>query len=104
MILTSIHHVPAREITQFLGLVRGSTARGKNIGRDFLANLRNIVGGEITEYTKLQAESREQALQRMVDEAQQLGADAVVGIHMTTSMIDAGVSEILIYGTAVKLG
>lgn len=103
MILTTTHNVPGREITQFLGLARGSTARAKHVGRDILASLRNIVGGEVTEYTRLQAESREQALQRMVNEAQQLGADAVVGIYMTTSMIDTGVSEILIYGTAVKL-
>ena len=103
MLLSTTHTVPGREITQLLGLVRGSTARAKNIGKDFLAGLRNIVGGEVTEYTRLQAESREQALQRMINEAQQLGADAVIGIYMTTSMIDAGVSEIMIYGTAVKL-
>ena len=104
MILTTTHSVPGREITQVLGVVRGSTARAKNIGKDIMAGLRNLVGGEVTEYTRLQAESREQALQRMVGEAQQLGADAIVGIHMMTSMIDAGVAEILVYGTAVKLG
>ena len=103
MILTTTHNVPGREVAQFLGLVRGSTARAKHVGKDIMASLRNIVGGEVTEYTRLQAESREQALQRMVQEAERLGADAIVGIYMTTSMIDAGVSEILIYGTAVKL-
>lgn len=103
MILTTTHTVPGREITQVLGVVRGSTARAKNIGRDILAGLRNIVGGEVTEYTRLQAESREQALQRMVSEARNMGADAIVGIYMMTSMIDAGVAEILVYGTAVKL-
>lgn len=104
MIITTTHTVPGREVTQILGVVRGSTARAKNIGKDILAGLRNIVGGEVTEYTRLQAESREQALQRMVAEAQTLGADAVVGVYMMTSMIDAGVAEILVYGTAVKLG
>jgi len=86
-----------------LGLVRGSTVRARNIGRDIFAGLKNIVGGEIEEYTKLQADAREQALQRMTTDAQKLGADAVVNVRFTTAMIMQGCAEILAFGTAVKL-
>jgi uncharacterized protein YbjQ (UPF0145 family) len=103
MILSTTHTIPEREIAATLGLVRGSTVRARNIGRDIVAGLKNIVGGEIEEYTQLQADAREQALQRMMDDAQKLGADAIVGILITTAMVSRGAAEILAYGTAVKL-
>ena len=103
MILTTTFTVPNREIEQILGIARGSTVRAKNVGSDFLAGLKNIVGGEIEEYTRLQAESREQALQRLTRDAERLGADAIVGVSFTPSMIAQGAAEILAYGTAVKL-
>lgn len=103
MILTTTETVPSKEITEILGVARGSTVRARHIGNDIFAGLKGIVGGEISEYTKLQAQSREQALERLVQEAESLGADAVVNIRMHTSMIMAGSSEILVYGTAVKL-
>jgi uncharacterized protein YbjQ (UPF0145 family) len=103
MILSNTETIPGREIVEILGIARGSTVRARNIGRDIFAGLKNIVGGEIEEYTKLQAESREQALQRMVDDAEKLGADAVVNIRLTTSVVVQGAAEMLAYGTAVKL-
>jgi uncharacterized protein YbjQ (UPF0145 family) len=103
MIITTTETVPGREIESILGVSRGSTVRARNIGRDIFAGLKNIVGGEIEEYTKLQAQSREQALQRMKQDAETLGADAIVGIRFTTSMITQGASEVMAYGTAVKL-
>lgn len=103
MILSTIDRIPGKEITESLGVARGSTVRARNIGRDIFAGLKNIVGGEISEYTKLQAESREQAMQRMEQDAQKMGADAIVNIRLTTSMVMQGCSEILAYGTAVKL-
>ena len=103
MILTNTETIPNKEIVELLGIARGSTVRAKNIGRDIFAGLKNIVGGEIEEYTKLQAESREQALQRMVEDAERMGADAVVNVRLATSMVMQGAAEILAYGTAVKL-
>jgi uncharacterized protein YbjQ (UPF0145 family) len=103
MILTTTESLPSKEITEVLGVARGSTVRARNIGRDIFAGLKNIVGGEISEYTKLQAQAREQAIQRMVEDAQHLGADAIVNIRFSTSMIMQGASEILAYGTAVKM-
>jgi uncharacterized protein YbjQ (UPF0145 family) len=103
MIVTNTETIPSREIVEILGLVRGSTVRARNVGRDILAGLKNLVGGEIEEYTQLQAQSREQALQRLLDDAEKLGADAVVNVRFTTSMIAQGAAEILAYGTAVKL-
>ena len=103
MIISTTETIPGKEIVEILGVARGSTVRARNIGSDIFAGLKNIVGGEIEEYTKLQAQSREQALQRMVEDAQKLNADAIVNVRMTTSMIMQGVSEILAYGTAVKL-
>ncbi len=103
MILSTTHTVPGYEITANIGIARGSTVRTRNIGNDLMASLKNIVGGEIEEYTKLQAQSREQAMQRMIEDAQKLGADAIIGIHITTSMVMQGASEILAYGTAVKI-
>lgn len=101
MILVTTDDIPGKTITKTLGLVRGNTIRARHVGRDIAAALRNIVGGEITDYTKMMAESREQALDRMVEEAEGLGANAIVGIRITTSMIMQSASEILAYGTAV---
>ena len=103
MIITSIETVPGKEIAESLGVVRGSTVRARNIGRDIFAGLKNIVGGEVSEYTKLMAQSREEALYRMKEDARKLGADAVVNVRFTTSAIMQGMAEILAYGTAVKL-
>jgi len=103
MIVTTTQGIPGREITELLGLARGNSVRARHAGRDIMAGLRNIVGGEISEYAKLQAETREMATRRMVEFAESLGADAVVSVRYTTSMITSGASEILAYGTAVKL-
>ena len=103
MIITTTENVPNKNITEILGIARGSTVRARNIGSDIFAGLKNLVGGELSEYTKLQADSREQAMQRMEEDAQNLGADAVVNIRITTSVITQGAAEILAYGTAVKL-
>lgn len=102
MIITTTETIPGKEIESILGISRGSSVRARNIGRDFMAGLKNIIGGEIEEYTKLQAESREQAMQRMTADAERLGADAVLNVRMTTSMVMQGAAEILVYGTAVK--
>jgi len=103
MIITTTDTIPNKEIIEILGIARGSTVRARNIGRDLFAGLKNIVGGEIEEYTKLQAFSREEAYERMVSDALRLGADAIVNVRFTTSMITQGASEMLAYGTAVKL-
>ncbi len=103
MILATTFEVPGRRIRRVLGLVRGNCVRARHLGRDFLALLRNLVGGEVYEYTKLLAESREQALDRMLAEARELGANAVVGLRFMTSDVGAGMAEILAYGTAVVL-
>jgi uncharacterized protein YbjQ (UPF0145 family) len=103
MILTTTETVPGKDIIEILGVARGSTVRARNIGRDIFAGLKNIVGGEIEEYTKLQAQSREQAIERLVSDGEKLGADAVVNVRLATSVITQGAAEILAYGTAVKL-
>jgi len=103
MIITTTETVPNKEVEQILGIARGSTVRARSIGRDIMAGFKNIVGGEIEEYTKLQAQAREQAMQRMAADAKKLGADAILSVRITTSMIMQGASEILAYGTAVKL-
>jgi len=103
MIISNTESLAGKEIQEVLGLVRGSTVRARNVGRDFFAGLKNIVGGEIEEYTKLQADAREQALQRMIQDAENLAADAVVNVRFTSSTISQGASEVLAYGTAVKL-
>ncbi|HAG56280.1 MAG TPA: hypothetical protein DCL17_07735 [Dehalococcoidia bacterium] len=103
MIESTIQDIPGAEITQILGVVRGNSVRARHVGRDIIASVKNLIGGEISEYAKLQAETREMANRRMMEQAQSLGADAVVNIRYTTSMIAAGASEILAYGTAVKL-
>ncbi len=103
MIISTVESVPGKEITEILGIARGSTVRARNVGRDIFAGFKNLVGGEINEYTKLQAQSREEALQRMIQDGEKLGADAIINVRFTTSMIMQGASEILAYGTAVKL-
>ncbi len=103
MIITTTETIPNREIREILGVARGSTVRARNVGRDIFAGLKNLVGGEISEYTKLQAQSREQAMQRMIKDAEALNADAIVNVRFSTSMVMQGAAEILAYGTAVKL-
>ena len=103
MLLSTTENLPNKEIIEILGICRGSTVRARNIGRDIFAGLKNIVGGEIEEYTKLQAQSREQALERMIEDAQKLDANAIINIRFTTSVITQGAAEILAYGTAVKI-
>ncbi len=103
MILTTSNNIAGRQIRETLGLVRGNTIRAKHIGKDILAGLRNIVGGEIKEYTEALNEAREEAMKRMLKQAEELGADAIVGIRFTTSQIMSGAAELLVYGTAVKL-
>jgi len=101
MILVTTPTVPGKTIKETLGLVRGNTIRARHIGHDIKAAFRNLIGGEVVEYTKLMAESREQAIDRMVAAAQELNADAVVSLRFTTSMIMGGAAELLAYGTAV---
>jgi len=103
MILTTTEFLPNKEIDEVLGIARGSTVRARNIGRDIFAGLKNIIGGEIEEYTKLQALSREQALERMINDAKKLNADAIINIRFTSAMVMQGASETLAYGTAVRL-
>jgi len=103
MILTTTMEVPGNRLVETLGLVRGNTIRARHVGRDIMAALRNIAGGEITEYTKMLAEAREQSIDRMVEEAQMLEANAIVGIRFQTSMVMSGAAEMLCYGTAVIL-
>ena len=103
MIVSTTEVVPGREISEVLGLARGNVIRAKHLGSDIVATLRNLVGGEVSEYTKLMAEAREQALEHMIAQARELNADAIVGVRFTTSMVMAGAAEILAFGTAVKL-
>ncbi len=103
MIITTSDQIPGKEIIEIVGVVEGNTIRARNIGRDILAVLKGLIGGEIEEYTKLLAESREQALDRMKAMAEKFGADAVINVRFATSYIMANAAEILVYGTAVKL-
>lgn len=103
MIVTMGETVPGRDVTDILGTVKGNTVRTRFFGRDIMAALRNLVGGEVPEYTKLMAEAREQAIDRMVADAARQGADAVICLRVTTSMIMGGSAELLAYGTAVRL-
>ncbi len=103
LIISTTDFIPGYTVTEILGVCRGSTIRARNIGRDILAGLKNIVGGEIEEYTKLLATSREQAMQRMTDDAVRLGADAIINVRFMTSAVMQGAAEMLAYGTAVKL-
>jgi len=101
MLLSTTDIIHGRKIIKHIGLVRGNTIRARHIGRDIMAIIRHIIGGEITDYTKMMAESREQAIDRMVEDAQKLGANAIVSINFSSQMIMGGASEILAYGTAV---
>lgn len=101
MIIVTSDSIPGKTVKKTIGLVRGNTIRARHVGHDIMAKLRHIVGGEITDYTKMMAESREQSLDRMVEEAQSRGANAIVGVRFTTSMIMESAAEILVYGTAV---
>jgi uncharacterized protein YbjQ (UPF0145 family) len=101
MLLSTTETIVDKKIVKHLGLVKGNTIRARHIGRDIMAIIRNIVGGEIADYTKMMAESREQALDRMVESAREMGANAIVQIRFSTSEIMGGASEIMAYGTAV---
>ena len=103
MIVTTSGHIEDRKTLQTIGLVRGSTIRTRHLGKDIMASLRGVVGGEINEYTKMMAEAREQALRRMVEDAEQKGANAVVGMRFATSMVMQNAAEVLAYGTGVVL-
>jgi len=104
MIITTSGQVEGKTITRTIGLVKGSTIRARHLGRDLMAGFRGMVGGEITEYTKMMGEAREQAIQRMVEDAEKQGANAIVSMRFTTSMVMQNASEILAYGTGVVLG
>lgn len=103
MILTTSNTIKGKKIEKNLGLVLGNTIRAKHIGKDILAGLRSIVGGEITEYTEALSEARDIAIKRMIEQANELGADAIIGVRFTTSQVMTGAAELLVYGTAVKL-
>ena len=103
MIVVNTETVPGHRVVEALGVVRGSTIRAKHIGSDIMASLRNIVGGEVKEYTEMLIETRNESLYRMKQEAEALGADAVVNLRFTTSQVMAGAAELLAYGTAVRI-
>lgn len=102
MIVATTDELPETTIVETLGLVRGSTVRARHVGRDIMAWFRNLVGGEVDEYTKLLAEAREESLQRMIERAEEMGADAVVGTRFITAAVTQGSAEIVAYGTAVR--
>ena len=103
MIITTSAQVEGKAISKTVGLVKGSTIRARHLGKDIMAGFRGMVGGEITEYTKMMAEAREEAIQRMVEDAEKQGANAIVSMRFTTSMVMQSASEILAYGTGVVL-
>ena len=103
MIVVTTDDIPGYRIKEVFGLVRGNTVRARHVGRDIMAGLRTVVGGEVVEYTKMLAESREQALDRLIEEAEKLGANAVVGLRFITSFVLQGAAELLAYGTAVRV-
>ena len=103
MIITTLEYVPGKTINKHLGLVQGSTVRAKHVGKDILAGIKNVFGGELTAYTELLQESREEAIERMIEQAQATGANAVLNVRFSTSSISQGASEIFTYGTAVVL-
>lgn len=102
MLLLNIDHIPGKEI-EALGMVKGTVVQSKHFGKDFMAGMKTLVGGEIVGYTEMLVEARQIATKRMVDDAERLGADAVVGIHFTSSTVMQGAAEVLAYGTAVKI-
>lgn len=103
MIVTNVESVPGKRIVEHYGLVQGSTIRAKHVGRDIMAGLKNIVGGELKGYTELLAEARKQATQRMMAQARELGANAIINVRYSTSSVAQGAAEILSYGTAVRV-
>jgi uncharacterized protein YbjQ (UPF0145 family) len=103
MIVVTTEQIEGKKITETLGLVRGSTIRARHVGRDIMAGLRNIVGGEVKDYTVMLAQAREEAIQRMVEQAEKIGANAIVGTRFVTSMVMSGAAEMVAYGTAVKV-
>ncbi len=102
MIIATSESIAGKRISAVLGMVRGNTIRARHIGKDVVAAFKNLAGGEITDYTKMLAESREQALDRMIEDAESLGANAIVAVRFTTSSVMQGAAEILVYGTAVR--
>ena len=103
MIVVTAEHIEGKRITETLGMVRGSTIRARHVGRDIMAGLRNIVGGEVKDYTVMLAQAREEAMQRMIEQAEKMGANAIIGTRFATSMVMSGAAEMLAYGTAVKV-
>jgi len=103
LIIVTSDHIEGKKIVKTLGMVKGSTIRARHVGRDIVAGLRSIVGGEISEYTKLMAQAREEAIQRMVEQAEEMGANAILDTRFVTSMVMSGASELLVYGTAVTV-
>lgn len=103
MILTNVSTVPGKKIVEHFGIVQGSTVRAKHIGRDFMAGLKNLVGGELKGYTELLQDSREEAMNRMTEQARQLGANAVVNVRFATSSVAQGAAELFVYGTAIRV-
>lgn len=103
IIITTGERIPNRKITQVLGVVKGNTVRARNVGRDIGAGLKSLVGGEVKTYTGMTTDARDEAFNRMVNQAKDLGADAIINVRFTTSMVLSGASEMLAYGTAVKL-
>lgn len=103
MILTNIETIPGKQIVEHMGIVQGSTVRAKHVGRDFMASLKNLVGGELKGYTELLQDSRDEAMQRMSEQASQMGANAIVNIRFATSSVAQGAAELFVYGTAVRI-
>lgn len=103
MVITNIEYVPNKEIVEHFGVVSGSTVRAKHVGRDLLAGIKNIFGGELESYTELLSEAREEAMKRMEAQARSLGANAIVNVRFSTSSVAAGAAELYVYGTAVKV-
>jgi len=103
MIISTLSEIPGKRIKEVLGIVQGSTVRARWLGKDIMAALRTLVGGEMKEYTEMMSKARQLAIERMLEEARALGADAVLGVRFATSMVMSGAAEIIAYGTAVKL-
>lgn len=103
MIVTTTEYIPGYEVVEILGIVIGNTVKARHVGKDIMASLRSLVGGEIKEYTEMLSEARKVALNRMIEKAKELGADAIINVRLTTSETMEGVAELIAYGTAVKL-
>ncbi len=103
MIVVTTEHIEGKKVTETLGLVKGSTIRARHVGRDIMAGLRNVVGGEVKDYTVMLAQAREEALGRMIDQAEKMGANAIICTRFVTSMVMSGAAEMVAYGTAVKV-